>query len=452
MVEQRGLVNHLCAKVRDLGLNRDDVVAQTASQCFDISVWQFLSPLLVGGRVRIVSPEHSLDPVQMLKLVREDGVTVLETVPSLLRALVDQARQQSAADASQAAASWGKLRWMVATGEALLPELCREWFLYGSPSAKLLNAYGPTECSDDVTHYVVQSAPPQDQGRIPIGRALGNTQLYVLDDQMMPLPIGVTGELYVGGDGVGRGYLRDASRTARRFVPHPHARKPGERLYRTGDVCRYLPNGEIEFLGRIDQQVKVRGYRIELGEIEAVLERHAEVKKSAVEAREDGTDGEKRLVAYVVRRGVEASANGAENGGNGNGNGAGTQAPVSGGVTTRELWEYLRERLPEYMVPPSIMLLDEMPLTPNGKIDRRALAGQGRLVDLERRGADDPPIGWHEVARLDVHDVARDKLLHRDEDDLAASPDLGLDDHHLLERRDACLGLAFLVHAEERVQ
>jgi len=372
MVEQRGMINHLWAKVKDLGLNSDDIVAQTASQCFDISVWQFLAALLVGGQVRIVSPELGLDPMQMLKLVREDGVTVLETVPSLLRALLDQARQQAVGDTPQAAPTWGRLRWMVATGEALLPELCRDWFLYGGPSAKLLNAYGPTECSDDVTHYVVESAPPQDQTRIPIGRALANTQLYVLDDQMMPLPVGVTGELYVAGDGVGRGYLRDASRTARRFVPHPHAKKPGERLYRTGDVCRYLPNGELEFLGRVDQQVKVRGYRIELGEIEAVLERHEEVKKSAVEAREDGTDGGKRLVAYVVRRSLERSGNGGNNGGNGGGNGGGPATQASG-VTSRELWEYLRERLPEYMVPPSIMLLDEMPLTPNGKIDRKAL-------------------------------------------------------------------------------
>jgi amino acid adenylation domain-containing protein len=373
MVEQRGMINHLWAKVKDLGLNSGDVVAQTASQCFDISVWQFLAALLVGGQVRIVSPERGLDPVQMLQLVREDGVTVLETVPSLLRALVDQARQQANGDGQPASASWGNVRWMVATGEALLPELCREWFLHGSPSAKLLNAYGPTECSDDVTHYVVESVPPQEQARIPIGRALANTQLYVLDDQMMPLPIGVTGELYVGGDGVGRGYLRDASRTARRFVPHPHAKKPGERLYRTGDVCRYLPNGEIEFLGRVDQQVKVRGYRIELGEIEAVLERHEEVKKSAVEVREDGTDGEKRLVAYVVRRSLtETGGNGGGDSGKNGGNGDGNGAPASG-VTSRELWEYLRERLPEYMVPLSIMLLDEMPLTPNGKIDRKAL-------------------------------------------------------------------------------
>ncbi|HEU4435703.1 MAG TPA: amino acid adenylation domain-containing protein, partial [Pyrinomonadaceae bacterium] len=381
MVEQRGMINHLWAKVNDLGLNCSDVIAQTASQCFDISVWQFLSALVMGGQVRIVSPERGLDPVQMLKLVREDGVTVLETVPSLLRALVDQARQQSAADGQQAAATWGNLRWMVATGEALLPELCREWFLHGSPSAKLLNAYGPTECSDDVTHYVVESSPTQEQARIPIGRALANTQLYVLDDQMMPLPIGVTGELYIGGDGVGRGYLRDASRTARRFVPHPHATKPGERLYRTGDVCRYLPNGEIEFLGRVDQQVKVRGYRIELGEIEAVLERHEEVEKSAVEAREDGTDGEKRLVAYVVRRSLTETAT--ANGGNGKNGGNGNGAQPSG-VTSRELWEYLRERLPEYMVPPSIMLLDEMPLTPNGKIDRKALpAPEGLMAKSE---------------------------------------------------------------------
>jgi amino acid adenylation domain-containing protein len=368
MVEQRGMINHLYAKVNDLELNADDVVAQTASQCFDISVWQFLAALMVGGQVRIVSPEQGLDPVQLLRVVREDGVTVLETVPSLLGAVLDQARQQTGGDEHPTV--WGRLHWMVATGEALLPELCRDWFVYGSHSARLLNAYGPTECSDDVTHYVVEHAPSQEQARMPIGHALANTQLYVLDEQMMPLPIGVTGELYVGGDGVGRGYLRDASRTARRFVPHPYAARAGERLYRTGDVCRYLPNGEIEFLGRMDQQVKVRGYRIELGEIEAVLERHEEVKKSVVEVREDGTGGEKQLVAYVVARGLETSRNGGDNG--------------SGGVTSRELWEYLRERLPEYMVPPSIMLLDEMPLTPNGKIDRQALpAPEGSIAKPE---------------------------------------------------------------------
>ena len=401
MVEQRGMINHLWAKVKDLSLGADDVIAQTASQCFDISVWQFLAALLVGGRVQIVSPREGIDPMRMLKVVRDEGVTVLETVPSLLRALLDEARQQAGADEQQRAAAWGRLRWMVATGEALLPELCREWFASGSPHALLLNAYGPTECSDDVTHYVVESAPPQEQTRMPIGRALANTQLYVLDEQMMPVPIGVTGELYVGGDGVGRGYLRDGLRTARRFVPHPYAARPGERLYRTGDVCRYLPNGELEFLGRVDQQVKVRGYRIELGEIEAVLGRHEGVKESVVEAREDGTNGEKLLAAYVVRRSL------AEAGGNGNGNGA--TVGVEGGVTSRELWEYLTERLPEYMVPPSIMLLDEMPLTPNGKIDRKALpapeglTAQSEVVYVPPRNELEQSIAnvWREVLHVE---------------------------------------------------
>jgi amino acid adenylation domain-containing protein len=358
MIEQRGMINHLWAKVRDLGLTGDDVVAQTASQCFDISVWQFLAPLMVGGQVRIVPAEQAIDPVELLRDVRDGGVTVLETVPSLLRVILDEVEAE-ASDGRSQSASWGRLRWLIATGEALPFELCRRWQELANNGARLLNAYGPTECSDDVTHYELRDLLITGHSRVPIGRAIANTKLYVLDKQLMPVPVGVSGELYVGGDGVGRGYLGAGAVTADTFVPDPFATDGGRRLYRTGDICRYLPGSDIEFLGRVDQQVKVRGFRIELGEIEAVLARHEGVRECVVEAR---GDGEKRLVAYVTTT---------------------SDASSLGPVTAQQLWEYVRERLPEYMSPSSIVLLDQLPLTPNGKIDRKALPAPDYAKDLQ---------------------------------------------------------------------
>jgi len=358
MVEQRGMINHLWAKVRDLELNSNDVVAQTASQCFDISVWQFLAALMVGGQVRIIPAEQAIDPVELLREVRDGGVTVLETVPSLLRVLLDET--ETGRDAS-GDVTRGALRWLIATGEALPLELCRRWQDLANGHARLLNAYGPTECSDDVTHYELRELPIGGHSRVPIGRAIANTRLYVLDRQLMPVPLGVSGELYVGGDGVGRGYLGAGAVTADTFVPDPFATDAGARLYRTGDICRYLPSGDIEFLGRVDQQVKVRGFRIELGEIEAVLSTHECVRECVVEARGDTTPGEKRLVAYVTTS---------------------TDASSMEPVTAQQLWDYLRERLPEYMAPSSIVLLDQLPLTPNGKIDRKALPAPDYAKDL----------------------------------------------------------------------
>jgi acyl-coenzyme A synthetase/AMP-(fatty) acid ligase/acyl carrier protein len=317
---------------------------------------------MVGGQVRIVSQEQAADPSQLLREVREGGVTVLEVVPSLMRVLLDEAERDDGASSS-----WGGLRWLLATGEALPPELCRRWRGIASGQTRLLNAYGPTECSDDVTHYEVGELPSDGHTRVPIGRAVANTRLYVLDAQMMPVPLGVSGELYVGGDGVGRGYLGAGGLTAERFVPDPFAAEPGARLYRTGDVCRYLRGGDIEFLGRVDQQVKVRGFRIELGEIEAVLAGHPGVRECVVEARDAA--GEKRLVAYVTRSAEEPNVD------------EGSGMDKGGGMTARELWEYVRERLPEYMAPSSIVLLDEMPLTPNGKIDRKALPAPDKTKD-----------------------------------------------------------------------
>ncbi|HEX6288816.1 MAG TPA: amino acid adenylation domain-containing protein [Herpetosiphonaceae bacterium] len=292
MIEQRGMLNHLHAKVATLQLTPADCVAQTASQCFDISVWQFLAALLVGGQVRIFPDEVAFDPRRLLERVTQDRVTILETVPSLMRIMLEGIAQATDRPALSA------LRWLIPTGEALPPELCATWLnLY--PTIPLLNAYGPTECSDDVTHYRIDRPLPADTLHVPIGRPIANMRLYVLDARMQPAPVGVPGELYVGGVGVGRGYLNDERRTSESFIPDRFSREPGSTLYRTGDLARYLPDGNIVFLGRLDQQVKIRGYRIELGEIETVLGQHPAVQEVVVVDRED-RPGDTALVAYIV--------------------------------------------------------------------------------------------------------------------------------------------------------
>ena len=378
MIEQRGMVNHLYIKVRELELVASDILAQTASQCFDISIWQFLSPLLVGARVRIFNDEIASDPKGLLQALEAEAVTVAETVPSMLRAML--AETQSFASS---------LRWMVVTGEALAPEICRTWKRSVGDRIRLLNAYGPTECSDDVTHYEVKRAPEDHVARMPIGHALDNTHLYIVDREMGLVPAGVSGELFVGGAGVGRGYLNDAERTARSFVPDPFSCVEGARLYRTGDLCRYLRDGQIEFLGRIDDQVKVRGYRIELGEIEAALESHTGVRHAVVTARDE------QLIGYVVP--VEEAGL------------SGSEREASG-----ELRPYLRERLPEYMVPQRWVVLDQMPLTANGKIDRQRLpeASEAGALDQEAEGewtpVEEMVAGiWSEVLKRET--VGRDE-------------------------------------------
>ena len=339
MIEQRGMLNHLYAKITTLQLTATDSVAQTASQCFDISVWQFLAALLVGGRVHIFPDRVAHDPMQLLIQVEQYQVSILETVPSLLRVMLE-----SIENGSSVYPHLKKLRWLIPTGEALPPEFCRRW-LNVYPRIPLLNAYGPTECSDDVTHFPIYEPLADRQVHTPIGRPIDNIRLYILDRKLRPVPIGVSGELYVGGVGVGRGYLNDPQRTAEAFVADPFSDEPGMRLYKTGDLVRYLSDGNIEFLGRIDHQVKIRGYRIELGEIEALLRQHSYVQDVVVIVRED-TPGDKFLAAYVV---------------------------TSGNGTGNELRNYLKEKLPDYMVPAAFVLLGSLPLTPNGKVDRRAL-------------------------------------------------------------------------------
>jgi acyl-coenzyme A synthetase/AMP-(fatty) acid ligase/acyl carrier protein len=352
MVHQQGMLNHLWAKIDSLQLGAGDRLAQTASMNFDISVWQLLAPLLVGGQVVLISDEQVLDPQELLACVHTDQISVLEVVPSLLRALLETLEQ--AGGGSEVVAS---LRWLLATGEALPSDLAERW-LRLTARVPIVNAYGPTECSDDVSQEVISQVGPYERawGTIPIGRALVNTRLYVLDGQMQPVPQGVPGELYVAGLGVGRGYLNDPSKTAQAFVPDPFGPDAGGRLYRTGDLARVQAHGRFEYLGRIDQQVKVRGFRLELGEIEAVLTTHARVRACVVIAREI-SPGEKQLVGYVVAQ---------EPG----------QEPEPADLRT-----YLRERLPEYMVPAIWLLLESLPLTPNGKIDRQKLPAPEQTPD-----------------------------------------------------------------------
>ena len=340
MIHHRGMINHLWANLEALSMTDADVLAQTASQCFDISVWQFLAPLIIGGRVHIFADEITQDPVRLLREVDRAGVTVWEIVPSLLQVALAEVKTQPQKPELQ----W--LRWLLPTGEEVPAALCREWFR-SYPRVPLMNAYGPSECSDDVTLAAIYESPAESVSRVSIGRPVGNLQVAIVDRQLNLVPVGVPGELCVRGVGVGRGYLSLPARTAAVFVPDPFSTEPGARMYRSGDRAKYLPDGNLEFLGRMDHQVKVRGHRIELGEIEAVLSQVAGVSEAVVIVRED-TVGDARLVGYVVwEAGVETNS--------------------------AEVREQLRRRLPDYMVPAALVTLERMPLSPNGKIDRKAL-------------------------------------------------------------------------------
>ncbi len=346
MIPHRGLTNHTLITLEVFGLTNADTVAQNAAQSSDISVWQMLSALAVGGRVAIYPDAVAHDPAALLAAVVRDGVTVLELVPSLLVAMLeimDGGEEGSVHDLS-------RLRWLIPTGEALPPELCRRW-LARHPGIPLLNAYGPTECSDDVSFSPIREVPADPAWRPAIGRPVANMQLYVLDRDLQPQPLDVPGELCIGGEGVGRGYFGDPARTALAFVPNPVSETEGgaaagARLYRTGDLARWRTEGALEFLGRIDHQVKVRGFRIELGEIEVVLAEHPAVQEAVVDLRGAGTA--QRLVAWVT---------------------AGKADPD----LVASLRSHLQDRLPSYMIPAVFVPVATFPRTANGKVDRRAL-------------------------------------------------------------------------------
>ncbi|MDQ0702716.1 amino acid adenylation domain-containing protein/non-ribosomal peptide synthase protein (TIGR01720 family) [Pseudomonas sp. W3I7] len=335
MVEQRGMLNNQLSKVPYLQLSEADVIAQTASQSFDISVWQFLAAPLFGARVDIVPNSIAHDPQGLLAHVQAQGITVLESVPSLIQGMLAQERM-----------SLDGLRWMLPTGEAMPPELAHQWLLR-YPEIGLVNAYGPAECSDDVAFFRVDLASTRGT-YLPIGAPTDNNRLYLLDGALELVPQGAVGELCVAGTGVGRGYVSDPLRSAQVFVPNPFG-APGERLYRTGDLARRRSDGVLEYVGRIDHQVKIRGYRIELGEIEARLHEQPEVRDAAVGVQE-GVNG-KHLVGYLVA----------------------ADEALNPGERMDRIKQRLRAQLPEYMVPLHWLWLDRLPLNANGKLDRNAL-------------------------------------------------------------------------------
>lgn len=333
MIEHRGMFNNLITKQRVLELTIDDVIAQTASQCFDISVWQFLTPIAIGARVEILPDEISRDPQRLLEELDHRNVTILEAVPSMIRALLDAAEDDR---------QLTSIRWLLPCGEAFTPELCRR-FMTRFSHIRLLNAYGPAECSDDVTYHPIASKPEGSALSVPIGRPVDNTRVYVLNHRLDLTPMNVPGEICVGGVQVGRGYLHRSDLTAQAFVPDPFG-PPGSILYRTGDLGYRGPDGTIEFLGRVDHQIKIRGHRVEPGEVEACLAQHPEVEASCVVACEI-SPRVFGLVAYVV-------------------------APRS---DAQGLREHVLRALPEFMAPGLFIFMEALPLTPNGKVDRKKL-------------------------------------------------------------------------------
>lgn len=381
-IEQAGMLNNQISKIPLFGLTDDDVVAQTASQCFDISVWQFLTPLLCGARVEIVPDRTGQDPAELLRCIDEKGITVLESVPALIHGMLRETRTELPT-----------LRWLLSTGEALSASLARQW-LTRYPRIPLVNAYGPAECSDDVAMHVLRDSPDSGADRVPLGVPTDNNRLYVLDGDLEPAPLGAIGELYVAGAGVGRGYVDDIAQTADAFVPNPHWQARGERLYRTGDLARYTPEGALEFLGRRDHQVKIRGLRIEPGEIEKRLLEYPLVTECvvvAVAARGES----KQLVAYVVFREQEG-ATGWEEG------------------RRRILQEHLRRSLPDYMVPTHYVGLASLPRNRNGKVDRGALPpvdiGTAPRVFVEPRDELERGLAmlWQELLALDQVSIEDD--------------------------------------------
>ena len=306
-----------------------------SSFAFDSSVAGIFWTLCSGGILVLPQQKFQQDLPQLTKLIAQNQVSHLLSLPSLYALILEQAQQHLES-----------LRTVILAGEPC-PTKVLELHTKQLGHTFLFNEYGPTEATVWSTVYKCQS--PQQRTHAPIGRPIANTSIYILDRHLQPVPIGVPGEVHIGGAGVARGYLNHPELTLEKFIPNPFSNEPGERLYKTGDQARYLTDGNIEFLGRLDNQVKIRGFRIELGEIEAVLNQHPDVQTTTVIARED-IPGDKRLVAYVVPNSQPAP-------------------------TFKLLRHFLKQQLPEYMVPSNFVMLEALPLTPNGKVDRRELLG-----------------------------------------------------------------------------
>jgi amino acid adenylation domain-containing protein len=333
MNEHRGIFNYLRWRQLAYPIGKDDRIMQKTPFSFDVSVWEFFLPLISGSCIVLARPGAHRDSNYLIKLIVEQGITMMHFVPSQLQILLNEESLEECVS----------LKRVICSGEAMPPDLKNRF--YALSKADLINLYGPTEAAVDVTFW--DCVREDDRQLIPIGHPITNTQIYILDAKFQPVPIGSPGELCIGGLSLARGYLNQPHLTAEKFIPNPFGLEMGDRLYRTGDLAGYLGDGSIEYLGRIDNQVKIRGCRIELGEIERALCSHPDISESVVVARDD-LPGGRGLIAYtVISEGHELSTN--------------------------EMRDYLWNRLPEYMIPAAFIKLQKMPLTSHGKLDRRAL-------------------------------------------------------------------------------
>lgn len=332
-LEHRSVVNFLCSMQEEPGIEQSDVLAAVTTLCFDIAGLEIYLPLVTGATVVVVSREEASDGKRLHARLRKSAITIMQATPATWRLLLEAGWQGDE-----------KLK-ILCGGEAFPRELANKLL---SRCGSLWNMYGPTETTIWSAVYRVTG---QEEATIPLGHPIANTQFHIVDENLKKVAPGEDGELLIGGDGLARSYKNRPDLTLERFIEDQFRATPGARLYKTGDLARYLPDGTIAFLGRIDHQVKIRGYRIELGEIETVLATHPSVRQCVVAAREE--TGEKRLIAYVVR--------GAE------------QQP-----SARQLREFLKTKLPDYMIPAGFVVLGRLPLTPNGKIDRKALPAPTR--------------------------------------------------------------------------
>ncbi|MDQ2707846.1 MAG: amino acid adenylation domain-containing protein [Actinomycetota bacterium] len=375
MCEQAGMLNHLYAKIEDMGLGEGEVMAQTAPQCFDISLWQLVSALLVGGHTLLVEQDVILDVARFVAKIVDGRVNVVQLVPSYLEVVVSylESNPHQLPD----------LHCVSTTGEALKKELTQRWFAV-QPGIMVGNAYGLTETSDDVNHEVMDRVPDRD--RVPLGPAVRNVYIYVVDEHLAPVPLGAPGEIVFSGICVGRGYVNDPDRTRLAFMDDPI--RAGERIYRSGDHGRWLPEGKLEFLGRRDTQVKIRGFRIEIGEIDNALLRIPGVRDGAVVVVERA-DQSKHLVAFYA-----------------------AQGPLEVDL----LRDRLAESLPEYMVPAAFHWQESLPLTANSKIDTKALVALADQLGVVVQDYDAPitpteqrlATAWATVLGVPVDQISRD--------------------------------------------
>jgi amino acid adenylation domain-containing protein len=343
MNTHQGISNRLLWMQEAMPVKPDDKILQKTPFSFDVSIWELFLPLITGATLVVAKLGVHRDPNCLANLIDRDQITIVHFVPSMLHAFLEEANLESRCRS---------LKQVICSGEALSLELQRK--LLSRLKCELYNLYGPTEAAIDVTYWKCQ--PDNQLNSVPIGRPIANTQMYILDSYLQPVPIGVVGELHIGGIGLARGYLNRPELTAAKFIANPF--ESSNKLYKTGDLARYLPDGNIEFLGRIDDQVKIRGFRIELGEIQSVLQTHPQIKQAIVVAREGKEPGNKQLIGYLV--------------------------PLSESLSRNEVRDFLKQKLPEYAIPQILVFLEALPLLPNGKIDRKHLPNPD--ADLIREG------------------------------------------------------------------